>query len=91
MRTRHDISTLESTRYEVAVIRDGKVLEVLGFTPRKSKAGIMALMTKDLSNHFTESEMNADCSYSAKKGFVFGDGSIRVGLTGATEREKAVI
>ena len=89
MRTRKDISTLESTRYEVAIVRNGEVLEILGYTPRKSKRGILALMTKDLSEHFTEAELDAPNSYNAKQGSVFGDGSIRIGFTGSTEREKA--
>ena len=89
MKNRKDISTLTSTSYEVAVVRNGKVLEILGYTPRKSKHGILALMTKDLSPHFTDAELDAPNSYNAKQGLVFGDGSIRIGFTGSTEREKA--
>ena len=89
MRAKADISTLEGTKWEVAVIRNGVILEVLGYTARKTKQGILNLMVKDLTSHFTEDELNADYKYSKDKGFQFGDGSIRIGFTGRTERQVA--
>jgi len=88
-RNRLDIPTNTSTRFQVAVIRNGQTLEVLGYTAQKTKIGIYNLMAKDLTHHFTESELNTDFIYSAKSGFTFGS-DIRIGFTGKTEREVAV-
>ena len=57
---------------------------------RKSKQGIFNLMTgHDLTSFFTESELDSDYKYTAKFGFQFGNGSIRIGFTGNTERNAA--
>jgi len=88
-RNRLDIPTNAPTRWEVAVIRNGETLEVLGFTARKTKMGIYNLMANDLTRHFTEPEMNRDIAYSAKFGFTFGS-DIRIGFSGRTERNVAV-
>ena len=90
LRKRDDISTLTETRYQVAVVRDGITLQILGYTARKSKIGILYFLTEDLSHHFTETELDSKHTYTAKDGLVFGDGSIRIGFTGETERQNAV-
>jgi len=89
MRNRADISTLESTKYEVGLVRDGKIVYVLGYTARKSKTGILNLNTKDIARFFTQAERDGEFKYSAKSGFVFNGGSIRMGFTGRTKREVA--
>jgi hypothetical protein len=92
VRNRKDISTLEATRYEVALIRDDKVLKVLGYTARKTKRGIFNLLQgQDLTSYFTEAELDSDRRYTSKNGLQFGDGSIRISFTGRTEREVAKI
>ena len=88
-RNRLDIPTNAPTRWEVAVIRGEIILEVLGYTARRTKMGIYNLVAHDLTRHFTESELNADLVYSAKTGFTFGT-DLRVGFSGRTERDVAV-
>jgi len=89
VRNRSEIATNTPTKFEVAVIRNSQVLEILGYTARKSKIGIYNLMANDLTRHFTEAEVSTDYTYSAKSGFTFGT-DIRIGFTGRTEREVAV-
>jgi len=90
VRNRNSISTLEATRYEVALIRDGEVLKVLGYTARKTKRGIFNLLQgQDLTSYFTEAELDSEHRYTSKNGLQFGDGSIRISFTGRTEREVA--
>ena len=90
VRNRKDISTLEATRYEVALIRDEKVLNILGYTARKSKQGVFNLLKgQNLTSYFTEAELDSNYRYTLKNGLQFGNGSIRISLTGRTEREAA--
>lgn len=91
-RKRSEISTLENTRYEVALMRGSEIVHVLGFTPRKSKFGIQALCTQNLEPYFTAEEwaeaMEYEPTYSAKYGYRFSS-TMRIAFTGRTEREVA--
>jgi len=92
MRKRLDICTTEPTRYEVALFRGGQVLYRYGFTARKTKKGILNLMTKDVSHLLTDEELEeADTfqlKYSRKHGLQVSSG-ISIRFTSATERDMA--
>ena len=61
------------TRYEVKLVRGTEVLHSYGFTARKSKAGLLAMMTDNVEHLFTEDEAVAAAdefqpTYSRKLG-----------------------
>jgi hypothetical protein len=85
--TRNTIPTNTATRYEVALIRSGKVLKILGYFAKKTKSTLFsAPQGQDLTEYFTEEELDSDLRYTKLHGIQFGDGSIRIAFTGNTER-----
>ena len=89
-RSRQNISTLEATRYEVAITKNGQVVRSVGFTARKTKATLFFYAQengREISDLLTESELDENYSYSALSGLRFG--SVSVVYTGRTERDCA--
>ena len=90
MRSRNSISTKELTRYEVALMRGNDVLHIYGYTARKSKHGITALVTEDVTHLLTPTELAYnDLTYTAKDGFNIAP-NVYIRFTGKTERQVAV-
>lgn len=91
MRSRQSISTKELTRYEVALMRGDTVLHIYGYTARKSKQGITALVTEDVTHLLTPSELseNKPLIYFAKTGFEVAT-NVYIRFTGRTERQAAM-
>lgn len=90
LRRRQEIPTDAATRYEVALMRGDKVIEILGYTARKTKQGIMHQFEgKDRTHLFTDEELDTPWKYSSKTGISFNNGTIRACFTGRTEREAA--
>jgi hypothetical protein len=78
---------MSATKYEIGLIRDNKVLKILGFTARKTKGALLiAPQGQDLTSFFTEQELNGEWEYKKSHGVMFSD-SIRIAFTGRTERE----
>ena len=89
-RKRQEIPTDAATRYEVALMRGDKVIEILGYTARKTKQGITdQFKGKDLLKFFTKQELESRWKYSSKTGISFNNSMIRACFTGRTEREAA--
>lgn len=93
-RTRTAIATTEPTRYQVSLCRGFEVIHVFGYTARKSKQGIFALLKNsgDVTHLLTESELaemdDFRLKYSAKNGMQLAF-NIYIRFTG-TERENAI-
>lgn len=88
-RTLKEIGTNTSTRWEVALKRGDRVLEILGYTAQKTRRGLFNQIQKDLTHYFTEEELNSEWRYSQAKGVEFNGGSIALVFTGRTERTVA--
>ena len=91
MRSRDSISTKELTRYEVALMRGDDILHIYGYTPRKSKHGILALVKDDVTHLLTATELTEDraLTYSREHGFTVAT-NVYIRFTGRTERQVAV-
>ena len=86
------IKTNTPTRYEVAFCRGNETVKVLGYTARKTKAGITNLCTEDLTLYMTDSEV-AECDtftlkYSKANGYQVAS-NLYIRFTGNTERSVA--
>lgn len=73
------------TKYQVALMRGNDVLFIYGYTERKSKQGIIALMSKDVTHLLTDDEMDVVPVYTKKDGLKLG-GKVKVCFTGFTEK-----
>ena len=97
MRKREDISTLEPTRYEVALFINGRIERVLGYTARKSRHGLDRYWDQAIdlvhglikSDRLPASVAEGRMRFSSAKGW--DNGSLRLAFTGETERSAAMI
>jgi hypothetical protein len=92
VRRRSEIKTTESTRYEVALTRGSKILYIYGYTSRRSKEGLLAMATDDVTALLTADELaesdNFRAKYTRKTGIQITSG-LFIRFTGATERMAA--
>lgn len=85
------ISTLDPTRYEVALMRGEKILHVYGYTARKSNKGMLSMIRHNVEHLLTQEEL-AEID-KEKRDFIVKNGRARVatnlfiGFSGRTERE----
>lgn len=89
------IPTNTLTRYEVALMRGGETLYVLGYTERKSLIGVAKLLdanTYDMTSLLTDEELDTlyDPMKKVKGGFQVGP-SLFIRFTGRTERTASTL
>jgi hypothetical protein len=97
MRKREDISTLEPTRYEVALYVNGRLQVVLGYTGRKSRDGLATYWNAacDVVRKLIDDGVQPESAfygrviYSTARGWE--SDTIRLAFTGETERSAAMI
>lgn len=96
-RNRLAISTLEPTRYEVAVAINGGATQRLGFTARKTKQGLFAFLgdaAQPMLDAVTAGTITRDSVEDATATYNAALGALHIGpvsiyFTGATERDCA--
>ena len=92
MRKRSEISTLEPTRYEVAVYtKGGRKVKSLGLSVRKTKAALLDFARDNgefILSLIPEDEQDLEWTYNVDSGVCFGLG-VFVAFTGLTERDLA--
>lgn len=91
-RSRLAIATSEPTRFEVVLYVEGKRVRDLGFTARRTKATLLDYARDngaEILALMTEEEAEAEWTYDAGTGVVFGLGKAAVAYSGRTERDCA--
>ena len=77
------------TAYEVALVVDGKVIDILAYTARQTRSVLLSIAQDHgprIANDILKTD-DFECKYAKATGWVFG-GRVQVKFTGWTERSR---